>query len=67
MKIGILIAMQKEFSLIKELLQEEQMRETNAYKYIIGKIGKHEIIGKQFISIHSLWVVVSGNGQTTLF
>lgn len=47
MKIGILIAMQKEFSLIKELLQEEQTLDTNAYKYIIGKIGKHEIILQQ--------------------
>lgn len=46
MKIGILIAMEKEFSLLKQLLQKEQTLEST-YKYTIGNIGKHEVILQQ--------------------
>jgi len=44
MKIGLIVAMQKEFKAIESLLESSQKIETTTYEYITGKIGNNEII-----------------------
>lgn len=44
MKIGLIVAMQKELNSIISLLESKQEITNSIYKYTIGKIGEHEII-----------------------
>ena len=47
MKIGIIIAMEKELSQLRQLLSEPQEEEHNGKVFHTGKIGKHDIVMQQ--------------------
>jgi len=47
MKIGIIIAMEKEFVQVAALLKNAKQHSTKAFKYMSGTAGKHEIVIQQ--------------------
>lgn len=47
MKIGIIVAMQKELRLLLEVLGEADRKETNGVTFHIGRIGEHEVFAAQ--------------------
>ena len=44
MKIGIIVAMDKEFTQLKTLLTESQTERKNHKDFVIGKIGENEVV-----------------------
>ena len=44
MKIGIIVAMDKEFTQLKTLLTESQTERKNHKDFVIGKIGNNEVV-----------------------
>ena len=47
MKIGIIVAMDKEFAQLKTLLTESQVERKNYKDFVIGKIGNNEVVMQQ--------------------
>ena len=47
MKIGIIVAMDKEFTQLKTLLTESQTERKNHKDFVIGKIGENEVVMQQ--------------------
>lgn len=47
MKIGIIVAMQKELQLLLPLIENKEEREIDGYRFYKGIIGEHEIIAMQ--------------------
>ena len=47
MKIGIIVAMDKEFAQLKTLLTESQVERKNYKDFVIGKIGYNEVVMQQ--------------------
>ena len=47
MKIGIIVAMDKEFTQLKTLLTESQTERKNHKDFVIGKIGNNEVVMQQ--------------------
>ena len=47
MKIGIIVAMDKEFAQLKTLLTESQVERKNHKDFVIGKIGNNEVVMQQ--------------------
>ena len=47
MKIGIIVAMDKEFTQLKTLLGESQTERKNFKDFVIGKIGDNEVVMQQ--------------------
>lgn len=47
MKIGIIVAMDKEFAQLKTLLIESQVERKNYKDFVIGKIGNNEVVMQQ--------------------
>ncbi len=47
MKIGIIVAMDKEFAQLKTLLTESQVERKNYKDFVIGKIGDNEVVMQQ--------------------
>ena len=47
MKIGIIVAMDKEFTQLKTLLSESQTERKNFKDFVIGKIGDNEVVMQQ--------------------
>ena len=44
MKIGIIVAMDKEFTQLKTLLAESQTERKNHKDFVLGKIGNNEVV-----------------------
>lgn len=47
MKIGIIVAMSKELTLLTPLLGDKKTIEVNDAKYVTGKIGEHEVVATE--------------------
>ena len=47
MRIGIIVAMDKEFTQLKTLLTESQTERKNHKDFVIGKIGENEVVMQQ--------------------
>lgn len=47
MKIGIIVAMEKEFKQLKTLLDESRTEQKNKYKFVIGEIGNNQVFMQQ--------------------
>lgn len=47
MKIGIIVAMEKEFKQLKTLLDESHQEQKNKHKFVIGKIGNNQVFMQQ--------------------
>ena len=47
MKIGIIVAMDKEFAQLKTLLTESQVERKSYKDFVIGKIGNNEVVMQQ--------------------
>ena len=47
MRIGIIVAMDKEFAQLKTLLTESQTERKNQKDFVIGKIGANEVVMQQ--------------------
>ena len=47
MRIGIIVAMSKELELLKPMLENIRISETNGLKFYCGTIGKHKIAAMQ--------------------
>ena len=47
MKIGIIVAMEKEFKQLKTLLEEQQAEQHNGRHFVLGNIGDNQIIMQQ--------------------
>mgnify|MGYP002620362686 CR=1 FL=1 len=47
MKIGIIVAMEKEFTQLKSLLEEQHAEQHNGKHFILGQLGHHELVMMQ--------------------